>query len=170
MANLTGQEGPDQPVPNPKHGNGKGHGPGDGSGRHNWGKIEVSEDQIATLVKVFYDSARADDFLAPIFARAISDWDAHLVIVQDFWSHVLLETSRYKGHPFPVHMQLPIQPEHFDRWLELFLVAADATLPDKAAARAKARAVHMVDSFRVGIFPFVGADGRPSRLPPKIQA
>jgi hemoglobin len=167
MANLTGQEGPESATGKGRKGEGKGRGPGDGSGHRDWGQIEVSEDEIATLVRVFYTNARADGVLAPVFARTVNDWDHHLVLVQDFWSHVLLGTSRYKGHPFPVHMHLPIEPEHFDRWLELFLAAADETLPDKAAARAKARAVHMAESFRVGLFPFTGADGRPSRLPPQ---
>lgn len=167
MANLTGQEGPEASSCHGKGDTAKGRGPGDGSGQRDWGRIEVSEDQIAALVVTFYTNARADSILAPVFAKTVNDWDSHLVLVQDFWSHVLLGTSRYKGHPFPVHMHLPIEPEHFDRWLELFLVAADATLPEKAAARAKARAQHMAESFRVGLFPFVDADGRPSRLPPK---
>lgn len=141
-----------------------------GCGGHGGTNATVSEEQIATLVRVFYDSARADEKLAPVFASAINDWDSHLVIVQNFWSHALLGTSRYKGHPFPPHMSLPIEPDHFDRWLALFVTAAEQTLPAEAAARAKARAHHMTDSFRVGLFPFVGADGKPSRLPPKRPA
>jgi hemoglobin len=152
MANLTGQE------------------QSGGCGGHGGSTVSHSEEQLATLVRVFYESAKSDEMLAPVFSAAINDWDSHLVIVQDFWSHALLGTSRYKGHPFPPHMSLPIEPEHFDRWLSLFKVAADQTLPPEAASRAKARAIHMTDSFRVGLFPFVGADGRPSRLPPKRPA
>ena len=177
MADLTGQEGPERPQGKGNgmgkgdggKGEGNGRSPGDGSGHRDWGEIVVSEGEIAALVLEFYTAARADALLAPIFSKTVNDWDSHLVLVQDFWSHVLLGTTRYKGHPFPIHMHLPIEPEHFDRWLALFLVAADATLPEKAAARAKARAKHMTESFRVGLFPFVGADGRPSRLPPRAS-
>jgi len=127
--------------------------------------MSVTEDQISTLVHVFYNSARGDERLGKIFNDSVSDWDHHLGIVADFWSHVLLGTSRYKSHPFPIHMQLPIELDHFDRWLSLFVVAADSTLPESAAIKAKTRAAHMIDSFRVGLFPFVGADGKPSRVP-----
>ena len=132
--------------------------------------MDVTEDQITNLVQTFYASAREDEMLSPVFAAAIADWDDHLKIVADFWSHALLGTSRYGRHPFPAHLTLPIKPEHFDRWLALFLVAADATLSPAGAQQAKARAQHMINSFRVGLFPFVDADGKPSRKPPKPAA
>ena len=125
----------------------------------------VTEAQILALVRQFYAAARADDRLGPLFAAAVTEWDSHIRTVADFWSHVLLGTSRYNRHPFPLHRHLPIELEHFDRWMELFSRAADATLPPNAAAKAKARAAHMTLSFRCGLFPFTGADGRPSRLP-----
>jgi hemoglobin len=127
--------------------------------------MDVSEEQIIELVDSFYKSARADEDLGPLFNATISDWEHHLLTVVDFWSHVLLRTNRYHRHPFPAHMHLPIKLAHFDRWLALFNTAADETLPPDAAQKAKARAAHMTESFRVGIFPFIGADGQPSRIP-----
>ena len=129
--------------------------------------MDLSETQIAAMVQLFYTTARADQDLGPVFKATVSDWDHHMEIVADFWSHALLGTTRYTRHPFPVHMTLPIKPEHFDRWLALFKAAADQTLPPLAADKAKARAAHMVDSFRTGLFPFIDADGKPSKLPPK---
>lgn len=125
----------------------------------------VTENQIVVLVRSFYDAARADPSLGPIFNAAVSDWDSHIQTVADFWSHVLLGTKRYGGHPYPVHLHLPIKFEDFDRWLALFTKVADATLPADAAAKVKSRAGLMADSFRNGMFPFAGADGKPSRLP-----
>jgi hemoglobin len=113
----------------------------------------VTEEQIATLVKVFYDRARAHPQLAPIFNAAVPDWPQHLGVVQNFWSHVLLKTSRYSGHPYPAHLNLGIQREHFGLWLGLFRAAAQETLPPDAAAQAIARAEHMAQSFRAGLFP-----------------
>lgn len=125
-----------------------------------------SEEQIDRLVRRFYDKARLDDRLGPLFANAITDWEEHFRIVQDFWSNILLGTGRYKGSPFPPHMQLPIELEHFDRWLELFAATAAEELPAQAAALAVSRAQHMTKSFRMGLFPWVGPDGRPSRHKP----
>ena len=127
----------------------------------------ATEEQISTLVREFYDSARADDRLGKIFNDAVLDWDHHLATISDFWSNALLGTRRYTGHPFPVHMKLPIEPDHFDRWLALFKVAADSTLPPDAAAEAKGKASQMIEGFRIGLYPFVGADGKPSRVPLK---
>ena len=124
----------------------------------------VMEAQILALVRQFYAAARADDSLGPLFRAAVTEWDSHIQTVADFWSHVLLGTSRYNRHPFPLHRHLGIELEHFDRWMALFSSAGDATLPPDAAARAKARAAHMTESFCCGLFPFVGADGRPSRV------
>jgi hemoglobin len=116
--------------------------------------MDVTEEQISALVRQFYESARADPTLGPIFDVAVTDWDAHLVTVADFWSHALLGTSRYQGHPFPFHRSLPIRPEHFDQWLALFVIAADSELPPAAAEKAKAKANHMAKSFRAGLFPY----------------
>jgi len=128
--------------------------------------MAVTEQQIAAMVRRFYDAARADDSLGPLFNAAVLEWDFHIDRVADFWSHVLLGTNRYKGFPFPAHRDLPIELAHFDRWLELFGAAADETLPADAAQKAKARAAHMTEAFRCGLFPFFGADGRPARHPP----
>lgn len=127
--------------------------------------MNVTEEQISELVRRFYDAARADEILGSVFNATVTEWDSHMQTVADFWSHVLLRTARYNRFPFPVHQHLPIEYEHFDRWMELFSNTADATLPAEAAQKVKARAAHMTESFRAGLFPFVAADGRPSRVP-----
>ena len=154
----------DHPLPQSKP-----HSHACGGGCHHGPAAQVTEEQIATLVCNFYTAAAQDSLLGPVFKKTISDWEGHLALVADFWSHALLDTKRYSSHPFPVHMQLPIEADHFDRWLELFLQAADTNLPPDAAKRAKARASHMAESFKVGMFPFVGADGKPSRKPAKRE-
>ncbi len=127
---------------------------------------DVTERQISALVHGFYDRARADDRLGPLFAAAIDDWDGHLRIVEDFWSHVLLGTGRYRGTPFPPHKRLPIELEHFERWLALFSQTAVEVLPPAAAAAAIAKARQMSESFKAGLFPWKTADGTPSRQRP----
>jgi hemoglobin len=127
--------------------------------------IEEGERAISACVRQFYQSVRNDPLLSPVFAATIYDWDMHLRIIEDFWSRSLLGTDRYKASPFPAHMRLPVEPAHFDRWLELFRAAAVATLPEDLVKRAVAKANLMAESFQAGIFPFVDAQGRPSRRP-----
>lgn len=114
----------------------------------------ATEAEIAQLVERFYEKARADSLLNPVFEFAVNDWDKHHRIVQDFWSRTLLGTQRYKGHPYGIHASLPIRPEHFDRWLALFRETAREELPEAAANQAIARAEHMAESFKVGLFTF----------------
>jgi hemoglobin len=124
-----------------------------------------AEEAIRRCVRSFYGKARVDDLLGPVFAATVPDWDHHLARVDDFWSHALLGTERYKGHPYPVHVNLSIGPEHFPRWLALFEETALDTLPAELAKKAIAKARHMARSFEAGIFPFVDKHGRPSRRP-----
>lgn len=111
-----------------------------------------TESQIAELVRRFYEKARADALIGPLFAHAVADWDGHHRVVADFWSRTLLGTQRYKGHPYAVHTRLPLKPEHFDRWLVLFRETAAEALPPDAAEKASDRAELMAGSFKAGLF------------------
>ena len=64
-----------------------------------------------------------------------------------------------------MHLQLPLQPEHFPRWLELFEESASKFLPPAYAEVAIARAQLMARSFLSGMFPFTDKDGKPARRP-----
>ena len=124
-----------------------------------------TEAAIMACVRSFYGEAQKDEVLGPIFAEKVHDWEVHYRTVANFWSRVLLGTERYKGHPYPLHHNLPIEPEHFDRWLSLFAVSAKTHLPPDLAEKVVAKANHMAESFKAGIFPFTDAQGKPSRLP-----
>jgi hemoglobin len=88
------------------------------------------DDQILTrLVHRFYDRIRSDPMLGPVFAERITDWGPHLARMVEFWSSVALMTGRYHGQPMPKHLPLPIESEHFDRWLALFRQTADEVCP-----------------------------------------
>lgn len=123
------------------------------------------ETAISNCMRAFYAKGLADPLLGPVFS-AIPDLEGHLKIIENFWSKSLLHTERYEGHPFSAHINLPIAPEHFGRWLKLFSETARETLPETQAEQAIAKASHMTQCFQSGLFPFVGADGRPSREPP----
>ena len=112
----------------------------------------LSEDHITALVHGFYGRARADALLGPVFAAEVPDWNHHLRVICDFWSRILLGTERYAGSPYPVHTRLPVQPEHFERWLALFREAAVEFLPPASAEIAIGKAEMMANSFRAGLF------------------
>lgn len=118
----------------------------------NMKNCEVNEQMIAELVSRFYASASADDRLKAIFDGSIHDWDAHHRLVENFWSRTLLNTDRYHGSPYPIHARLPLKIEDFDVWLKHFRQTALEVLPREAADLAIARAEHMAESFKVGMF------------------
>jgi len=127
--------------------------------------VEAGEDAIRAFVLRFYEIARADPDLGPIFENAIHDWDAHVKIIVDFWSTALLGTKRYTGTAYAAHAGLPIEEHHFALWLTALDRAGKETLPPELAARAMARARHMAMSFKTGLLPFKRADGSWSRTP-----
>ena len=88
----------------------------------------ITEAAISTLVDRFYTRVRLDPQIGPVFNNAIENWDAHLALLKDFWSSVLLTSGRYKGNPLLAHFNLPIEPRHFTRWLALFAETAREVL------------------------------------------
>lgn len=118
--------------------------PGDAAG--------VTEDMVRTLVHAFYDRARRDPEIGPIFEDNVGDWDAHLGKLCDFWSSVTLMTGRFHGMPMQAHARLPgLGPNHFARWLELFAETAEAVCPPAAAALFIDRSRRIARSLQLGI-------------------
>jgi hemoglobin len=124
-----------------------------------------AEAAIERIVHLFYERGLADPVLGPIFRGAIHDFDAHMRIVCDFWSGVVLGTRRYGGNAFGPHARLRFEPEAFEHWLAAFESAARDALAPAQAQRAVGVARHMAQAFKAGLFPFMDAQGRPSRTP-----
>jgi truncated hemoglobin YjbI len=116
------------------------------------GGIAATEEELARLVEVFYAAAKADALIGPVFNGTVADWEAHARTVANFWSHSLLGTTRYNGHPFTAHLRLGLTPEHFARWVELFRSSATAVLQPEAAAYAIGKVEHMSTCFQTGLF------------------
>ncbi len=94
----------------------------------------ITETQIASLVERFYARVRVDPEIGPVFNHAVGNWDAHLDLLKDFWSTVLLTTGRYKGNPLLAHFPLPIEERDFARWLKLFSETANEVMSAAQAA------------------------------------
>ena len=112
---------------------------------------DISEAQIGTLVDAFYARVRHDPEIGPIFNATVDDWPQHLAVLKDFWSTVLLTTGRYKGDPMMTHLQLPLDPDHFSRWLALFAETAREILSPDHAALVIAKSERIAQNFQAGI-------------------
>ena len=110
---------------------------------------DLREPMIALLVRTFYDRARRDDLIGPVFEAAVADWDDHIGKITDFWSSVMLRTGRYQGRPMRPHLILPLTGAHFDRWLALFEATARELCPPEIAEAFIVRARRIADSFEM---------------------
>lgn len=105
-------------------------------------------DDIKLIVDTFYGKVREDDLIGQIFEdRLIGRWPEHLEKMYRFWQTVLLEERTYKGAPFPPHMRLPVEEEHFNRWVSLFDETVDSFFEGEIADRAKWQGERMADMF-----------------------
>ena len=74
---------------------------------------------LQRVVTRFYERARNDGLLGPVFAREVHDWPTHVETVTDFWSTQTGGPPRYRGG-MGKHLRLGLKPEHFERWLALW--------------------------------------------------
>jgi len=111
----------------------------------------IDEAMIERLVRGFYAHVREDAVLGPVFAAKITDWEPHLQRMFAFWSAVALMSGRYHGQPMAKHMPLPIDADHFDRWLALFERTARELCPPKAADHFVMLAQRIAESIELGI-------------------
>ena len=136
--------------------------------------ISTAED-VRRLVDSFYERVNRDDLLAPVFNEvAAVNWAEHLPTIYRFWESLLFGAGSYQGAPFPKHAVLPVQKEHFARWLALFVQTVDAHFRGPKAEEAKGRAASIADTFaqRMGLLKDVYGLGVPFRAaesPPVSQ-
>ncbi len=127
----------------------------------------LDDAMLARLVHGFYDRVRGDALLGPVFADRITDWGPHLEKMVDFWSSVALMTGRYHGAPMPKHLQLPVEGEHFDRWLDLFRQTAQEVCPPQGADWVIDRAERIAGSIYMNILDARDQYGR-AGIPPRL--
>ncbi|BEV45769.1 group III truncated hemoglobin [Afipia carboxidovorans] len=116
----------------------------------------IDETLIANVVDEFYTRVRADELIGPIFNTRIADWSPHLAQMRAFWGSVALMTGEYHGQPMRKHLPLPVDAEHFDRWLKLFEETVNDLCNPKAAEHFMERARRIAESLELGI---AGANG-----------
>jgi hemoglobin len=108
----------------------------------------VTQTEIDLLVDRFYAKVRQDDEIGPIFNANVENWDAHLSLLKDFWSTVLLTSGRYKGNPLVAHFPLPIEQRHFARWFQLFTETAHEVMSAQHARQVVHRAQLIAENMK----------------------
>jgi hemoglobin len=106
---------------------------------------------IRDLVAEFYRRAFADPLIGPIFTDvAKMDLEHHLPIMCDFWETVLFGAGLYRRNALQLHVALharhPLSPEHFERWLELWIANVDEHFRGEKAELAKTQARRIAGS------------------------
>lgn len=111
---------------------------------------------IILLIDTFYNKVKADDVIGFIFNDiAKVDWPVHLPVMYDFWEHILLEGTAYGRNPMNPHFRLnervPLQPTHFNRWLQLFEETVQELFEGEKATLAitRARSIKGIMEFKM---------------------
>jgi hemoglobin len=87
-------------------------------------------DDLNLLVRQFYKKAMSDPGIGFFFTEiARIDLESHIPKIASFWEMQLFRTRSYKGNPYRAHklldMQVPMEPRHFQQWLQLFVATVD---------------------------------------------
>jgi len=117
----------------------------------------ASREDIDALMVRFYGRAMSDPVIGRLFtAVAQLDLEHHLPVIGDFWESTLFGSGVYSKHrrnPLLIHEELdrksPLEPHHFQRWLDLFTSSVDESFAglraDYAKQRGQAIARRMLD-------------------------
>lgn len=115
-------------------------------------RLEITPDQIARVVSVFYAAVRRHEVLGPVFAAHVEDWPEHEEKIARFWRNAILREGGYDGNPMRVHMAAgDVRAEHFAPWLMLFDETLRRTLPEDLARQWSALAHRIGAGLRMGV-------------------
>lgn len=110
--------------------------------------IENKED-IKLMVDTFYDKVNKDEMLSAIFNDFSGvNWEKHLPIMYNFWNTLIFGGRDYKGSPFDKHVPLPVNKDHFDKWIELFNENLDEQFEGEITNSVKTRAKTIALTFQ----------------------
>jgi hemoglobin len=101
-------------------------------------KAILNNEDVRHLVEVFYSKVLKDESLMPFFKHL--DFEAHLPKMIHFWSFVLLDEPGYTTNVVEKHLNMPLEPVHFQRWLSLFNETIDELFEGEKVELAKQRA------------------------------
>jgi hemoglobin len=111
----------------------------------------ADRDDVSQLVEEFYRRAFRDPLIGTIFTDvAKMDLAHHLPIMCDFWETVLFRAGKYRRNALELHVALnskfPLQQQHFERWLALWVETVDELFAGPKAELAKLQATRIAGS------------------------
>lgn len=111
---------------------------------------------IELLVTKFYEQVIPDPVIGGFFTKvAHFNWEEHIPILVSFWDSLLLGANTYKGNPMIKHIELnalqALQPEHFERWLQLWVETINANFAGPKAEEAISRAQNIAGIMQLKI-------------------
>ncbi len=101
-------------------------------------KALLTNADVQFLVESFYEKVLKDEDLKHFFKHL--DFDVHLPKMFHFWSFVLLNEPGYTTNVVEKHLNMPLEPIHFQRWLALFNETIDELFEGEKVELAKQRA------------------------------
>ncbi len=112
-----------------------------------------SREDIAEVVQMFYRSAIDDVSIGYIFTEVAQlNLEEHIPVICDFWETVLLGNMVYKGSVVYKHILLSrkskLLPEHFERWLSIWISTVDGLFAGEKAEEMKNRAHMMAEMMK----------------------
>jgi hemoglobin len=110
----------------------------------------LDEPTLERLIRTFYATARTDPLIGELF-DGVDDWEHHIATITAFWSSVALMTGTYHGQPMAKHVKLPLQPDHFARWLMLFEQTARSVCTQQGADLLIEKSRRIAQSLQFGI-------------------
>lgn len=108
-----------------------------------------NRNDIHKLVAHFYTKVRQDTEIGYFFNDTITNWDAHLEKLTDFWESNLFFTGSYKGNPAIAHAKVDaahnnsMTEYHFGIWMNLWFASIDELFAGENAQRLKNNARKM---------------------------
>lgn len=119
--------------------------------------IENRED-LSLLVRTFYAKIRANEEIGHYFNETITDWEAHLEKLTDFWENNLFAVRKYFGDPLKVHVEVDekfhhtVTPDVFGLWLNLWFEALEELFEGENVEILKRRARKMGTFLMISIY------------------
>lgn len=98
-----------------------------------------SKEDIDLLISLFYGKVFEDELLSPFFKNM--NFESHKPQMVHFWSFALIDEPGYKTNVTEKHLSMPLEEEHFERWISYFKETVSENfsgeIADKAIQRAK---------------------------------
>ena len=90
----------------------------------------------------------------PVFEATLAGrWDDHLPKMCTFWGSLVLGAKQYRGNVQQAHQPLEgVEPQHFSRWLYLFLDTVESRYQPAAAVRFMEPALRIAQSLQLSRF------------------